>query len=60
MIIKYYNRTIKTTRKGGRIKDNKAERLSEPQNILSQIIEEDDIDEDKVDKFKNNLVKIIE
>ena len=30
IIIKYYNRTIKTTRKGGRVKDNKAERLSEP------------------------------
>ena len=30
IIIRYYNYTIKATRKGGRVKDNKAKRLSKP------------------------------
>ena len=59
MILKYYNRIIKAIRKGGRIKDKKVERLYELQDILSQVIKVDDIDKDKVDKFKNNLAKFI-
>ena len=59
MIIKYYNYTIKAIRKGGRVQDNKAERLSKPQDILSRVIKEDDIGKNKIDKFKNNLAKVI-
>ena len=50
---------IKVTRRGGRIKDNKVERLSKPQDILSRIIEKDNIDKDKIDKFKDNLAKVM-
>ena len=51
IFIKLYDYTIKATRKSGRIKYNKAERLSKPQDIFSRIIEEDEISKDKVDKF---------
>ena len=57
--MRYYNYMIKAIYKSRQIKDNKAERLYELQNILRQILKQEDIDKNKVDKFKDNLAKII-